>query len=250
MKTMNNNIVFIPTTKEVQSIVDPPKPAKLCIPKWFKDIPAVNEKNVEISFNGMPDTNLKNCMPFFDSLVSGYIQETWSDIVVQKDKDVDITYNQSSSMSPTIMNHREKTHMPIANNFYDFEFVWNQVWIPKLPDGYSYLFLNPLNRVDLPFYTSSAIVDADKVNYSTQGSIPFYIKNKRAHEVILYDNSGEKYNANFKVYVDGAVKREGNEKTRMNMGILQRTESIGGRRKRGRRGKTRKLKKRRKTIRK
>lgn len=176
MKTMNNNIVFIPTTKEVQSMVDPPKPAKLCIPKWFKDIPAVNEKNVEISFNGMPDTNLKNCMPFFDSLVSGYIQETWSDIVVQKDKDGDITYNQSSSISPTIMNHREKTHMPIENNFYDFEFVWNQVWIPKLPDGYSYLFLNPLNRVDLPFYTSSAIVDADKVNYSTQGSIPFYIK--------------------------------------------------------------------------
>jgi|LakMenE18May11ns_1017448.scaffolds.fasta_scaffold9615916_2 hypothetical protein len=173
---MINKITFIPTKKEVELMVDPPKPAKLCIPKWFKDIPAVNEKNVEISFNGMPDTNLKNCMPFFDSLVSGYIQETWSDIVVQKDKDGDITYNQSSSMSPTIMNHREKTHMPIANSFYDFEFVWNQVWIPKLPDGYSYLFLNPLNRVDLPFYTSSAIVDADKVNYSTQGSIPFYIK--------------------------------------------------------------------------
>lgn len=173
---LNNKITFIPATREAELLIPPPKPAKLCIPKWFKDIPAVNEKNIKINFDGMPDTNLKNCIPFFDSLVSGYVQETWSDIVIQKDKDGDITYNQSSSTFPTIMSHREKTHMPIKDNFYDFEFVWNQVWIPKLPQGYSYLFVNPLNRIDLPFYVSSAIVDADKVHYSTQGSIPFYIK--------------------------------------------------------------------------
>ena len=36
---MINKITFIPTKKEVELMVDPPKPAKLCIPKWFKDLP-------------------------------------------------------------------------------------------------------------------------------------------------------------------------------------------------------------------
>jgi hypothetical protein len=50
------------------------------------------------------------------------------------------------------------------------------VWIPKVEDGYSCLILSPINRTELPFYTASAIVDSDKMNYSHGGNLPFYIK--------------------------------------------------------------------------
>jgi hypothetical protein len=34
------NIEFIPVSKEAELVVPPPKPAKLYVPQWYKDIPA------------------------------------------------------------------------------------------------------------------------------------------------------------------------------------------------------------------
>lgn len=173
---MTNNIKFIPATRETELLIPPPKPAKLCIPDWFKNVPAINEKNIEVDEGGIPNVNIKNCIPFFDIFTSGYIQETWVDIYIEEDMGGDIIYNQSSTNAPKIMSDRYKSHMPIKNYYYDFEFIWFQSWMPKLPDGYSCLFINPINRTELPFYTTSAIVDSDKMNYSSGGNLPFYIK--------------------------------------------------------------------------
>jgi hypothetical protein len=45
----------------------------------------------------------------------------------------------------------------------------------QTPKGYSLLITHPLNRLDLPFTTLSAVVDADKYPIS-DGSIPFFLK--------------------------------------------------------------------------
>ncbi len=43
------NIEFIPVSKEAELVVPPPKPAKLYVPKWYKDIPAPDLENLEFS---------------------------------------------------------------------------------------------------------------------------------------------------------------------------------------------------------
>jgi hypothetical protein len=171
-----NKISFIPASKKVELLVPPPKPAKLSVPEWFKNIPAINEKNLKINESGDPNSNLKNCIPFFDTLTSGYIQETWTDIFIEKDVDNHVIYNQSSITAPTIMSSRDRTELPVSQYHYNFEFIWHQTWIPKVENGYSCLILSPINRTELPFYTASAIVDSDKMNYSHGGNLPFYIK--------------------------------------------------------------------------
>jgi hypothetical protein len=173
---VSNNIIFIPGTKDDALIVPPPKPAKFYIPEWFKNIHGVNEKNLELDSSGIPNVNIKNCIPVLDGFMSGYIQETWTDLYIEKGFGNEIVYNQSSKSAPEIMSHREKSDLPIDEYFYNFEFLWRQRWLPKLDNGYSCLFLNPINRLELPFYTASAIVDSDKMNYSSGGNIPFYIK--------------------------------------------------------------------------
>ena len=169
-------------------------------------------------------------------------------------------YYNSREINDILYTYTQKQHLNLILDGTGQDYIWTTGQIENLyQSGYLiYICIVTVNialslsRAKTREKTTGRVVPESEIlakNKFVDEAIPFYIKNKRAHEVILYDNSGEKYNANFKVYVDGAVKREGNEKTRMNMGILQRTESIGGRKKRGRRGKTRKLKKRKKTIR-
>jgi hypothetical protein len=173
---MSNKIKFIPATKRVELLVPPPKPTKSYIPDWFKNIAGVNEKNMEINEMGNPNSNVKNCIPFLDILTAGYIQETWTDIHIESDEDGHVIYNQSSIVAPEIMSSRNRVDLPVEKYYYNFEFTWSQVWMPKLESGYSCLILSPINRPELPFYTASAIVDSDKMNYAYGGNLPFYIK--------------------------------------------------------------------------
>jgi hypothetical protein len=170
-----NKIIFIPTTKNIELLVPPPKPAKNYIPQWYKNIEAVHIKNIKVSEGGSSNTNVKNCIPFLDGLTSGYIQETWTDIHIKNNGD-SVNYNFSDFNSPEMMNHRPQQSITVGPEYHQSEFVWKQVWIPKLPNGYSYIFTHPLNRIDLPFTTTSVIVDADKLNYSISGNVPFYLK--------------------------------------------------------------------------
>ena len=46
--------------------------------------------------------------------------------------------------------------------------------MPGLEDGYSAIYVHPLNRYDLPFVTVSGIIDNDKMD--TPGLMPFFLK--------------------------------------------------------------------------
>lgn len=172
---MNKKIVFTSTIRDANVVVPPPKPARNYIPQWFKDIPGINANNVDVDAIGRPNVNVKNCIPFLDGLTSGYIQETWTDIFIREDGG-DIDYYFSHEAEPRPMSHRDKSSFPPNEHYYEHEFVWRQPWIPKLPNGYSYIFTHPLSRIDLPFITISAVVDGDKLQYSNNPIVPFYIK--------------------------------------------------------------------------
>jgi hypothetical protein len=154
-------ITFNEGQNNLNDITLSPKPARSFIPQWYKNIkPELN-------------LNLKNCIPFLDALTAGYIQTTWTDIHVVKHND---SLNVFSDSTLELFNKRDNPSLATTNEYYFEEFIWRRYWIPKLPKGFSLLITHPFNRLDLPFTTVSAIVDADIFYHRSIGNIPFYIK--------------------------------------------------------------------------
>jgi hypothetical protein len=171
-------IEFIAGTKETELLVPPPKPAKFYIPEFYRNVESLNINTFSVNDINSGKTSVKMCLPFLDGLTSGYIQETWCDM------HIDITQNNFEYAFPNqveIISHRDKAAFDVSHflnsGFLPIEFIWKRVWIPKLPSGYSLLITHPLSRFDLPFYTMSAIVDADSFYHHPVGNIPFYLKN-------------------------------------------------------------------------
>lgn len=165
------NLFFIPSFNNTKDIVNPPCPSKFLIPDWYKKIKPTPTAEDPLQ----QDLNLKNCIPFLDAMSSGYIQKTWADVNVYKQKNGDILVESDSNLK--IFDVRNKVNTPVGDTFYNAEFVWQRQWSLKLPEGYSALISHPINRIDLPFFTLSAIVDSDQYNHERVGNIPFYIKN-------------------------------------------------------------------------
>jgi hypothetical protein len=156
-------IIFIPGSKKIKEMVPCPAPARTVVPDWYKDI---------MPNKDMP--GIKNCIPFLDSLTSGYVQKTWTDIIVENNNgEISIKLVDNDV---EMVKERNSSSLPIQDDFYKKEFIWQRPWAIKLPEGYSSIITHPFNQIELPFMTLSAIVDSDKYYHANIGNIPFYIK--------------------------------------------------------------------------
>jgi hypothetical protein len=168
-------IKFVPLSKEAELVVPAPKPSVSYLPDWYKNL-RVTDGNKKFFDGQIVNKTVKSCIPFFDAFSAGYIQETWCDIEVIRGRGDSVEVH--FSYSPSIINIRESANVKIPNNFYNVEFVWQIPWMPKTSRGYSSLFIQPLNNMDLPFYNTSGIIDSDLFYSSiiTKGGYPFYIQ--------------------------------------------------------------------------
>ena len=181
-------IKFTPASSDCELLIPHPKPSKIYIPDWYKNIkpvdknfPKFDEKGVQIN------TNLKMCMPFLDTFTTGYIQETWSDIYIKIDEIEKNVYNVSiaNPVGPEHISYRKNgTRLPISDEYFPIEFIWLEQWKPIMPKGYSALFTHPLNRVDLPFYSLNGIVDSDIYYHELAGAFPFFLKKEYNGKII------------------------------------------------------------------
>lgn len=169
-------IEFIPSNIQVEKMLEIPKPSKTYIPQWYKNIKTIN--SVILDEHGDPkQLNVKNCVPFLDSLTHGYIQSTWCDIYIKNENNKIDFLSSTGNHLPNIMGHRNTTTDIEASQYYEKdEFVWFVNWIPKVPKGWSVLIVPPLNHFDLPFTTTSGIIDADEFFHIPSGQMPFYLK--------------------------------------------------------------------------
>lgn len=155
-------IEFIPASQQVQDITESPVPARTVIPDWYKKIMPARD-----------NPNIKACPPFLESLTHGYIQKTWADIYVQETSEgitIDARHQQN------IVNYRVPNDLPEMHGYLHFQFLWNSVWSPVFPPNFSGLVVHPLNRIDLPFYTFSGVVEYDEFQHVPHGNLPFYLK--------------------------------------------------------------------------
>lgn len=164
---------FIPSNEAWEDNVPNPKLARDVIPDWYKRSEVTyKDESPEGESNG-----LKTCSPFLDTLIVGYMLTTWTNIYVKHNDDgsLDVDWDVDAS-SPIIM-ERDKNSgalMPRPAGHMPNHLVWTPKWGFKSPKGFSTLVTHPLNRWDLPFTTSSGIIDSDKFHGS--GNVPFFIK--------------------------------------------------------------------------
>ena len=153
---------------------DYPIPAKLNIPDWYK----------KLEHTPLHKT-VKGCMPFLDTLTSGYILKMPQDLNIRHNvdsknekgeifKDSFQTYGLFSHNEFLVskginLNSGVDVHpqfqlegSPLLNKNKNLPFykILNP-WKIKTPAGYSCLFVSPLNNADDRFSIISGIVDTD-----------------------------------------------------------------------------------------
>lgn len=151
-----------------------PLAAKKFLPEWYR--------NSELDFadpkTGQEGPGLKRCMPFLDSMLSGYMLVTPIDIFVSKNEDgtLKLGWNGPESVAGFVSERPKQSgeKMPRPPGHFPNHLAWRGIWGIKTPKKWSVLVTHPLNRHDLPFTTTSGIMDSDQ--YSTSGNIPFFIK--------------------------------------------------------------------------
>lgn len=162
-----------------------PVPAKKMIPEWYR--------KAESSFieEGQELAGLKKCMPFMDTMVSGYFltfpvnvyvnekegsKDSVSKLFNNTDTELTLRWDGPDTFS-NFISERPKTlgsTMPRPPGHYPNHLIFTGSWSIKTPRGWSVLMMPPLNRHDLPFTASSGIIDSDK--FISSGNIPFFMK--------------------------------------------------------------------------
>jgi hypothetical protein len=153
---------------------DYPIPAKLNIPEWYK----------KLEHTPLNKT-IKGCMPFLDTLTSGYLLKMPQDFYIRHNVDnknengkifkdsfqtfglhgqSQILYNKNINLNSGINVHQttqlEGSPLIEKNKNLPFYKILNP-WKIKTPKGYSCLFVPPLNNSDDRFSIIPGIVDTD-----------------------------------------------------------------------------------------
>jgi len=169
-------IKFYPKNEIVRQVIPAPKPVR--VPNWFKDIPNYNDNAQSLILqNGETNYTVKSCVPFLDTFSTGYVFELWCDIqLVYFDGQPFFRWltngKTSDDLFPVI--DRPNANLPINDGYLPFTFSWVTHWGIQTPRGYSCLFTHPLNRTDLPFITTSGVMDTD--GWGIWGNQPFALK--------------------------------------------------------------------------
>ena len=149
---------------------DYPTPIKLNIPEWYKKL----EHSLE-------NITIKGCMPFLDTLTSGYLLKMPQDFNIKHNVENDEGKKDSFQMFAMHQNHdllhakyinlnsgidvhnmKQVEGSPFIekNKNLPFYKIINP-WKIKTPKGYSCLFVSPLNNSDDRFSIIPGIVDTD-----------------------------------------------------------------------------------------
>ncbi len=175
-----SNIITFTSNKSWITLEDNslPSPIIKTIPDWYRKADRFAKKENDEYWEdpniGGKIATWKACPAIFDIMGTGYTLRTPCDI--------EFVQRSANTMSVTISDAKYKDFcvprqkMPQFENpkgYYENHFAWFSDWEIKTPPGYSVLYSQPFNRYELPFLTTSGIIDNDKVHLP--GSMPFFL---------------------------------------------------------------------------
>lgn len=166
-----------------QAKKDFPKPTKFYIPDWFKNLKTTRKYST-----------IKSCVPFLDSLITGYTLVLPQDIYIKHNfkegelngttfepamrhmadhcRKLNLNINFESNIHPIEQVGGKSCPLAEKNKNLPFHKIMNP-WKIKTPKGYSCLFIPPLNNRDDRFEILSGIVDTD--THPLEINFPFII---------------------------------------------------------------------------
>jgi hypothetical protein len=148
-----------------------PVPAYKYLPEWYKNTEPYLNGGKTPNIGARTHATIKRCVPVLDSLSSGYLILSPSDVYVYK-KDGAPYYQWSHSPSGPLINFHtinQALEHPARTTEHPIP-KWTNSWIVKTPKGYSTLFTNPFHRESI-FTILTAIVDTD--SYRQPVNFPF-----------------------------------------------------------------------------
>lgn len=197
---MVRRIRFVPSSSYANEYIDPPVPAKSIIPNWYKSGEMfISSDTQKVTKSGDPKAipAMKSCIPFLDAMISGYFICLWEDVYVKTSDVVEEFYAvEKNPYTDKYEKKQSEDHVymigertgeightiPRPNGYCENHMIFNGQWGVRLPKGWSLVVTHPLNRFDLPFISTSGIIDSDE--WWTGGNIPFFFQ-KNFEGVIL-----------------------------------------------------------------
>lgn len=158
----NSDLIEFITEEELYDAIPEPVPATRSMPAWYVHLEQRTEGK------GLSDATVKRCAPFFDAMTRGWILRTPADVhfeVTENDVSTEWKLDRTiiESHSPEQVGHAFPDDEPILK--------WNNYWAMKAPEGYSALFIPPLNRTERRFEPFAGVVDIDR--YFNYINFPF-----------------------------------------------------------------------------
>ena len=157
--------------------LEKPKASKMYIPEWYRKAERfVGGKPYLNGYKGKGTKTVKLCVPFMDSMLSGYMIELFQDVQVIIGDDGKQFLQWGIGVHPAAEFREQNTMagMPAPHGCDPQPWAWKFPFSWRTPRGYSALVTHPFNRFELPFVTVSGIVDAE--NVVNQGNLPFFLK--------------------------------------------------------------------------
>jgi hypothetical protein len=154
-----------------------PGPTSKSIPDWYRDAdryalmlggqPWIGEDGGKIP-------TWKACPAIYDSFITGYVYKTPCDIEFYIKEGGIVAAKILDKQYEDFVHARDPMSQFVPPlGYHENHFAWWSDWAVELPPGYSAIYSQPYNRFDLPFITTSGIIDNDKV--SLPGTMPFFI---------------------------------------------------------------------------
>ena len=174
-------IQFQAFNEYVEAAQADPITASSSLPEWYKKLSRYIS-NTDKPIKALGRKDLKTCVPFRDAMVTGYMYLLPADVevAISDTGDIDVFHNHQLTFKVVekrgnIYDLNNQGHgMPHPSGTSPIMFAWAGMWGTKTNKKDSILVTHPLNRHDLPFVTTSGIIDSGY--FGVAGNIPFFIK--------------------------------------------------------------------------
>lgn len=153
---------------EHKGVFPKPVPANKALPSFYKSLKPQSDISVQSG-------TAKRCIPFLEAAGAGYIIPLWADLEVHvSNGELHFTFPHNLPMSESLGQHDIEQlkgypleHVPYGSSLMKFI----NPWTIETPEGYSCMFMSPMNHFETRFKIIDGIVDTD--NYYNQVNFPF-----------------------------------------------------------------------------
>ena len=152
---------------EDKGVIAEPVPARTVLPEWFKRLPGLDREELSATNSGL---TVKRCVPFLDALTIGWILPLAAAVRLE------ITEGgQKVTAGWEFDREMVSNHGPRQTAGFPYEprppMKFHNPWTIRTPNGWSCLFVPPLNRPNGVVEVFSGVVHTDW--YASPVNFPF-----------------------------------------------------------------------------